>query len=496
MRFPRFHPPVKLWMRIAAMMLVAVITVQILDALLLYLVFPRGMMVHSSHWLAQAVEDATLAIFQAGKKERDAVAARIGADKQLHIRWLPDENAIIPSPPSFKRPFLERTRLAIGRNLKGKARIVSAQRLTGFRGHEIRVKKQFQPPSFEKQLAHEEFGKRLALGWPGLENGDAPVFGPFRLAVQGLDGSWVTIEPERLQNLRTGFKVFAVSLLFAAVLTSLLAAAIARNLLRPLDHLARAARKFGRTRKAVPIDTAGLREFEVIARALNEMQDRIRKFLDERTNMLAAMSHDLRTGLTTVRLDAEDVSEGEAKARLIEGVDQMEQMISATLTFAGDELKGEPAQAIDLAALLISLCDAFADRNHQVSYSGPDHLSAFCQPVAIKRAFANLIDNAVKYGGWARVRLSHSEGLATVFIIDGGPGIPPEKTGDAFQAFKRLENSRSRETGGVGLGLTIARGIIHANGGEITLGQPPQGKGLEVKVTLPAPGTNGNHEPQ
>lgn len=477
------------------MMLVAVITVQILDALLLYLVFPRGVMVHSSYWLAQTVENATLAIFQAGPKERDAVAARIGADNQLHIRWLPDEKAITPSPPGFKRPFLERTRLAIERNLKGKARIVTIQRLAGFRGHEIHVKKKFQPPSFEKQLAHEEFGKQLALGWPGLENGDVPVFGPFRVAVQGLDGSWVTIEPERLQDLRAGLRAFAVGLLFAAVLTSLLAAAIAKNLLRPLDRLARAARKFGRTRQAVPMDTAGLREFEVIGQALNEMQDRIRKFLDERTAMLAAMSHDLRTNLTGLRLDAEDVCDGEAKARLIEGVEEMDRMISATLTFAGDELKGEPAQAVDLAALLISLCDAFADRNHQVSYSGPDHLSAFCQPVAIKRAFANLIDNAVKYGGWARVSLSNSEGSATVFIADGGPGIPPEKAGDAFQAFRRLENSRSRETGGVGLGLTIARDIIHANGGEITLGQPPQGKGLEVKVTLPAPGTNGNQKP-
>src|SRR5208337_1360189 len=205
-----------------------------------------------------------------------------------------------------------------------------------------------------------------------------------------------------------------------------------RKSLRPLDRLTAAARSFGRTRQAVPIDPAGLREFGVIARAMNEMQERIKLFLDERTHMLAAMSHDLRTGLTGLRLDAEELEESEARERVIAGVEEMERMISATLAFAGDDLKGEPTEMIDLAALLISLCDSFSDRNYAASYSGPNHLCALCQPVAIKRAFTNLIDNAIKYGGCARVELSHSADRAAISISDDGPGIPPGKIELAF----------------------------------------------------------------
>ena len=220
---------------------------------------------------------------------------------------------------------------------------------------------------------------------------------------------------------------------------------------------------------------------------MNEMQERIKLFLDERTHMLAAMSHDLRTGLTGLRLDAEELEESEARERVIAGVEEMERMISATLAFAGDDLKGEPTEMIDLAALLISLCDSFSDRNYAASYSGPNHLCALCQPVAIKRAFTNLIDNAIKYGGCARVELSHTVDRAAISIADDGPGIPAGKIELAFLPFRRLDNSRNRETGGTGLGLTIARDIIQSHGGEIRLGAPPHGKGLEVLISLPLP---------
>ena len=259
----------------------------------------------------------------------------------------------------------------------------------------------------------------------------------------------------------------------------------ANKTLRPLARLARAARDFGRTRRNVPIDPAGLREFEVIARAMNEMQEHIKRFLDERTQMLAAMSHDLRTNLTGVLLDAEDLPDGATKSHLIASMEDMERMISATLAFAGDELKGEPAQPVDLAALLISLCDSFSDRNFQASYWGPDHLSVICRPAAMKRAFANLIDNAIKYGGCARVQLSQQGQRAAVTIADDGPGIPPDKAELAFQPFRRLDSSRNRETGGTGLGLTIARDIVQSHGGDIGLGTPPEGRGLEVRVSLP-----------
>ncbi len=295
------------------------------------------------------------------------------------------------------------------------------------------------------------------------------------------------IEPEGTQGYVAGLQPWLILFTCAIALISLLSTIIARETLSPLERLAESARKFGRTRKAAPIDTAGLHEFAVIAQAMNEMQDSIKRFIDERTHMLAALSHDLRTSLTGLLLDAETVSGGDGKERLVAGMEEMDRVISATLAFAGDDLKGEPAQMIDLAALLISLCDSFSDRNCSAGYSGPDHLFAMSQPVAIKRALTNLIDNAVKYGGCARVQLGLSADGAAISIADDGPGIPADKADLAFKPFGRLDYARNRERGGVGLGLTIARDIIQAHGGAIHLGVPSQGKGLEVRISLPLP---------
>jgi len=237
-----------------------------------------------------------------------------------------------------------------------------------------------------------------------------------------------------------------------------------------------------------------LNEFGIIADALNEMQSRIKQFLDERTQMLAAISHDLRTSLTRLRLEAEDLPESDTKVRLISDVNEMERMISATLTFAGDDLKKEPQQRVDLAALIISLCDSLSDHGQPADYNGPNHAYLLCQPVAMKRAFDNLIGNAVKYGSRASVTMTVDGGWALVSIADVGPGIPSDKVELAFRPFRRLETSRNRETGGVGLGLPIARDIIRAHGGEIVLRNRPEG-GLEVLVRLPTV-VAARHSPQ
>jgi signal transduction histidine kinase len=283
-----------------------------------------------------------------------------------------------------------------------------------------------------------------------------------------------------------------MTLIGAVILVSALSALTATRSLRPLNRLVAAAEKLGRTRETTPIDAAGLNEFGIIANALNDMQSRIKQFLDERTQMLAAISHDSRTSLTRLRLEAEELTESETKARLILDISEMERMISATLTFAGDQLKSEPQQRVDLAALLISLCDSFSDYGQPADYNGPNHAYHFCQPVAMKRAFDNLIGNAIKYGSRASVTLTLENGALIVSITDVGPGIPPDKVELAFRPFGRIETSRSRETGGVGLGMPIARDIIRAHGGEISLQNRPEG-GLEVLVGLPPhPATTGN----
>ena len=472
----RVCPPIRLWMRIAGMMLLAVLAVEALNTAVFLILPARLLTLYSAHWLTAKVEDSALSIFQADVNARKALSARLEEGSRLHIRWLPVYDNSAPNGTEVMRPFLDQARTTIESNLKGKVAKVAVRGLIDLRGNQFRVDLQYHPPGFADRQA------QIPLK-PG--DMDFPIAGLFQFSVQGLDGSWVLVEPAGMPFYLAQLQPWITTLLGAAVFVSLLAVLITKRLLRPLDHLAEAARNFGRTRQPVPISPADLVEVEVIGQAMNKMQERIKRFLDERAHMIAAVSHDIRTNLTRVLLDAEELADGEPKGRVIEGLEEMERLISATLAFAGDDLKNEPWRKADLAALLISLCDSFSDRNCAVCYSGPEHLSVLCQPVAIKRAVANLMDNAIKYGGCARVKLSQSGDRAAISIEDDGPGIPPDKAEIAFQPFRRLESSRNRETGGVGLGLTIARDIVQSHGGEIVLGKPLKGDGLEVQISLP-----------
>ncbi len=478
MRFRKSWGRFRLGHRIAVTILAAIVAVDALYVVLFLLMPARILTVYSANWLTGKAEAAAMLVFQDDEQERDAISARFGADNHLRIRWRRTWDP--PDPPLREglRPFIDRAKATIEADLAGKVRRVTVKGALELRGNIFRVDVQPQPP---------DFLERMSVG--PLEPGDAdiPILGIFELAIQGADESWIIIEPEGTRGYAEQLQPWLLLLTAAVLLVSFLSTVTARRALRPLERLAESARNFGRTRRAVPIDPAGLNEFEVIARAMNEMQEGIKRFIDERTQMIAALSHDLRTGLTALRLDAEDLAGGDSKSRLVEGMEEMERLISATLAFAGDDLKREPAQMIDLAALLISLCDSFSDRKCAASYSGPDHLCAICQPVAMKRSMTNLIDNAIKYGGCARVSLASSAASARICIADDGPGIPPDKADLAFQPFGRLDNARNRESGGVGLGLTIARDIVQSHGGEIRLSVPPQGSGLEVLISLPLP---------
>jgi signal transduction histidine kinase len=460
-------------------MLLALMALSLLFVVLFAFLPARLTTAYSARWLIATAEEAASVIFQANEQERNTLAARLGEDNHLHLSWQRTWYEAPLSPEQFRRPNVLRTAATIESDLKlkGIARRVLVNEVLKPLGNIFHVDVQLQPP---------DFVERMPTGPMQAGESDQGIPAPFELAIQGLDGSWVVVEPQA-HSYVVLLLPWLILLSAAAVLIFVLSTVAARNSLRPLERLAENARNFGRTRKAVPIDPAGLHEFEVIARAMNEMQDSINRFIDERTQMLAALSHDLRTNLTGLRLDAEDVAGGDSKDRLIAGMEDMERVISATLTFSGNDLKGEPPQMIDLAALLISLCDNFADRNCPASYSGPDHLFARCQPVGIKRALTNVIDNAVKYGGCARVQLSLATGAAAISIADDGPGIPADKADLVFKPFGRLDYARNRESGGVGLGLTIARDVVQSHGGEIHLGIPPQGNGLEVLISLPCP---------
>jgi signal transduction histidine kinase len=202
--------------------------------------------------------------------------------------------------------------------------------------------------------------------------------------------------------------------------------------------------------------------------------------------MLAAISHDLRTPLTSLRLRAEFVTDEETREKLLGTIEEMQAMTEATLVFAREEATGEPTRTVDLAALLESLCADLADLGWSVSFAEAEPMAYRCRADALRRALRNLIENAVRYGGQARVALGASADGIEITIDDDGPGIPPQDLERVFQPFVRLELSRNRSTGGVGLGLAIARGIIRAHGGDILLANRPHG--LRALLRLPRAG--------
>jgi signal transduction histidine kinase len=303
--------------------------------------------------------------------------------------------------------------------------------------------------------------------------------------LQLADGSWLSVSVDRealgsLWPLRFGL---GLSVLTGGI--ALLAVWAARRVTVPLGRFAQAAGRLGTDVNAPPMAEAGPSEILQAARAFNQMQERIQRLVDDRTRMLAAIAHDLRTVLTRLRLRAELIDDTEQQRKAIADLDAMATMLDETLAFARDDGAGESRQDVDLAALMRSLCDDVADVGQPVHYLGPDRLRFPCRPVALRRALANLIDNAVKYGGVAEVGLQGGADAVRLTVEDRGPSIPAAAREQVFQPFFRLEPSRSRATGGTGLGLAVARTIVHHHGGEITLDDRPGG-GLVVRVILPA----------
>ena len=211
--------------------------------------------------------------------------------------------------------------------------------------------------------------------------------------------------------------------------------------------------------------------------------------MQDRTELLTAIGHDLRTPITRLKLRAEFIDDEEQRAKIMADLEELEAMVSATLAFGRDVRSGEPVTSVDLVELLRTVLDEAGDARPEaaeaLAYDGPAHLPVRVRSLSLKRALSNLIGNAVAYGGAARVRLLPPvDGMLTIEIEDDGPGIPPEELDRVFEPFHRGEPSRNRETGGMGLGLPIARNIMRAHGGDVALANRPQG-GVKVTVTLP-----------
>ena len=251
-----------------------------------------------------------------------------------------------------------------------------------------------------------------------------------------------------------------------------------------MRELANAADRIGRDPAPTPVGERGPREVRHAARAFNDMQARIARLIADRTQALAAVSHDLRTPITRLRLRAGLIDDPETQAKIDADLDEMEGMIESTLAYLRGETETEMPRPMDIVSTLTTLCNATADAGADVNYVGPAQLRLVARPLALKRALSNLIDNAVGYGGCARVALRADGDAVEITVDDDGPGIADAEQANVLEPFYRLEASRSRKTGGAGLGLTIAKQVLDAHGGMLALANRAEG-GLRVTLRLP-----------
>jgi signal transduction histidine kinase len=259
---------------------------------------------------------------------------------------------------------------------------------------------------------------------------------------------------------------------------------VARSITRPLSRLASAADNLGRSISQPKLPEDGARELRRAARAFNTMQDRLHRYLDSRTRVLAAMSHDLKTPLTRLRLQVEtQIDDPALQARFGKELDEMESMVHGALALFRNLNDEESLEPVDVNLLLETVRGEFAEMGKDVTLEGRASGPLSGKPQALKRCITNLVANAVKFGTRAHM-LVRDGGQLEISVCDDGPGVPPEELERVFEPFYRLESSRNRDTGGTGLGLSIARDVAQVHGGSLTLRNRPEG-GLEARLTLP-----------
>jgi signal transduction histidine kinase len=256
-----------------------------------------------------------------------------------------------------------------------------------------------------------------------------------------------------------------------------------RQVTRPLAALVQAAGSIGGEGEAPALPEQGTHEVRKLARAFNGLLDRLHRFVTDRTRTLAAVSHDLRTPLTRIRLRIEGVEDEHLRERLLKDVRNMELMIGSSLSLLESQEKREPEESVDLGVLLQTICDEFADAGNDVTYGGPLRCPARCRPRALERAVNNVIDNAIKFGGAAHVTMRTAPDAFLIDVEDDGPGIPDAMKADVLKPFYRGRSERG-EGGGSGLGLAIAQTIVAGHGGALAL-QDREPHGLRVRLRLP-----------
>lgn len=343
--------------------------------------------------------------------------------------------------------------------------------------------------------APERYAPRAWKSPPGMPMMQGPMSGAamsmmhpesrfFVVQVALRDGAVVTfdsfVSPEAV-DMPLRLALTLLVLLGTVVALSLVAV---RWVTGPLSTLASAAEKLGEDINRPPLPETGPVEARRAARAFNTMQGRLSRFITDRTRILTAMSHDLKTPITRLRLRTELLEDEALRAKFSKDLGEMESMVAHTLDFMRDASASEPVQRVDVMALLESLQTDYQDMGNAVEVEGRLEGPFGGRPLALRRCLTNLVDNAIRYGKRALVRAEDAAGAITIRVLDEGPGIPEQELEHAFEPFFRGESSRNRETGGTGLGLGIARNIARAHGGDLTLKNRPGG-GLEAILILP-----------
>ena len=340
--------------------------------------------------------------------------------------------------------------------------------------------------------AREPFAREGAgSGAPGAQPGargkgvDEPlIFGDFKLGVRQSDGRWLVVEPKPTFRFDNWQQRVLLILLLSVIAVTPLAWLFARRLAQPITAFADAAERLGKDPRTPPLNISGSAEVVAAATAFNMMQERLRRYVEDRTAMVGAIAHDLRTPLTRLKFRIEAVPD-DIRPKLAADIDQMEAMIAATLSFVRDTQRPAERTKLELSSLVESVIDEAAETGGDATVERTEKTVIEGDPVALKRLVANLVENALKYGVRARGRVYAEDNMAIIEVDDDGPGIPAGELDRVFEPFYRGEPSRNRETGGNGLGLAVVRSLARAHGGDVILINRPQG-GLRASVRLPA----------
>ncbi len=471
----RFSPwPRSLFGRLLAASVAAVLTAQAVALLLIAQEREHFMLQGSVREWTRRIADATLMLAPLSGAQRAEALTQLSASQPAHLphmlhhpagaaavalhetgRWF----LRLPLLSDFENALREQLRAALGPSYR----------------IEIAPTPEPPPPAVLLPAPFYEIHE-LALHPASAQHYDVTV----RFA----DGDAVTYRVTRMPGGAPLPRNLLLNLALLLLLLVIVLYLAARNITQPLSDLARAVDSVGRdTRPSPQLPERGARELRDAARAFNTMQDRLHRYLDSRTRVLAAMSHDLKTPLTRLRLQVEALDNPPMQARIGRELDEMESMVREALSLFRGLDDGEPPTDIDVDELLAQIRDEFTDMGATVTVTGRALRRFQGKPQALKRCLTNLIANAITFGTRAEIHIEDGAELI-VRVRDRGPGIAQEELERVFEPFYRLESSRNRDSGGTGLGLSIARDIAQAHGGSLRLANVPGG-GLEATLRLP-----------